>query len=162
MSDVTRGRAPRPSTLDPDEIRVGDEVTPLVVELTPTAVIAGALATRDFMPVHHDRAYAQSQGAPDIFVNILSSNAYCSRFLTDWAGPEAALRHLAIRLGVPAFAGSTLTFSGSVTAVDAAAGRVTVDLRAATDLGDHLTGTATLSLPRAAGATPAPGRPEPT
>ena len=69
-------------------------------------VVAGAIATRDFMPVHHDRDYAHSQGAPDIFMNILTDNGYCSRFLTDWAGPDAMVRKLAIRLGVPVYPGS--------------------------------------------------------
>lgn len=134
------------ATLDVGDVHVGDEVTPLVVDVTATVIVAGALATRDFMPVHHDKAYAESQGAPDIFMNILSSNAYCSRFLTDWAGPEAMVRRVAIRLGVPVFPGSTLTFTGTVTAVDTERRTVDVDLRAVTDLGDHLTGTATVAL----------------
>ncbi|HZR13167.1 MAG TPA: MaoC family dehydratase [Acidimicrobiia bacterium] len=131
------------------DVQPGDELTPLAVEATATVIVAGALATRDFMPVHHDRDYANAQGAPDIFMNILSSNAYCSRFLTDWAGPDAMVRRLAIRLGVPVFPGSTLTFTGTVTATrrEGDDGLVDIDLRAATDLGDHLTGSATLSLP---------------
>jgi acyl dehydratase len=133
-----------------EDVAVGDEVTPLVLELTPTRVVAGAIATRDFMPVHHDRDYANSQGAPEIFMNILSDTAYCSRFLTDWAGPDAIVKHLAIRLGVPAFANSTLTLTGTVswkTVVDGA-GVVEIAFRAANDLGDHVTGTATLDVPR--------------
>jgi acyl dehydratase len=137
-------------TLDWRAVRVGDELTPLVVDLTPTRVVAGAIASRDFMPVHHDRDYANSQGAPEIFMNILSDTAYCSRFLTDWAGPEAIVKRLAIRLGVPAFAGSTLTFTGTVTAKpgDDGAGLVEIDFRGANDLGDHVSGTAVLDLPR--------------
>ena len=79
-----------------------------MIDVTATVVVAGAIATRDFMPVHHDRDYAQAQGAPDIFMNILSDTGYCSRFLTDWAGPEAMVRKLAIRLGVPVHPGHTL------------------------------------------------------
>jgi len=37
---------------------VGDELPPLELEMSATRIVAGALATRDFMPVHHDRAYA--------------------------------------------------------------------------------------------------------
>ena len=81
---------------------------------TATLVAAGAIASRDFMPVHHDREYAAEQGAPDIFMNILSDTGYCSRFLTDWAGPEARVTHLSIRLGVPVFPGNTLTYTGEV------------------------------------------------
>jgi acyl dehydratase len=138
---ATRASAPSP--------RVGDVLPDLTIEMTATRIVAGAIATRDFMPVHHDRAYAISQGAPDIFMNILSTNAHCSRYLTDWAGPDAMLRRLAIRLGVPVFPGSTLSFAGTVTAVEQHADEVVVDveLRASTDLGDHATGTARLSLP---------------
>ncbi len=130
-------------------IAVGDALPDLVIEVTATRIVAGAIASRDFMPVHHDRAYANSQGAPDIFMNILSDTGYCSRFLTDWAGPEAMVGRLAIRLGVPLFPDTTLTYSGSVVAtrVEDGEGVVEVALRAATDLGDHVTGTATLRLP---------------
>ncbi len=129
---------------------VGDELPVVALPMTATHIAAGAIATRDFMPVHHDRDYANSQGAPDVFMNILSTNAYCSRYLTDWAGPEAIVKRLAIRLGVPVFPGSTLTFTGTVTAVEAAGDEdvVDIELRAATDLGDHVTGTARLTLPR--------------
>lgn len=130
-------------------VEVGDELPPLELEMTATRIVAGAIATRDFMPVHHDRAYANQQGAPDIFMNILSTNAYCSRFLTAWAGPDAAVRRLAIRLGVPVFPGSTLRFAGSVTgtARDGEQGMIQVEFRATNDLGDHVTGTAELTLP---------------
>jgi acyl dehydratase len=128
---------------------VGEELPVLAIEMTATRIVAGAIATRDFMPVHHDRDYANSQGAPDIFMNIISTNAYCTRYLTDWAGPDAMLKRLAIRLGVPVFPGSTLTFTGTVSDVrpDGDTTEVDVDFRAANDLGDHATGTATLTLP---------------
>jgi acyl dehydratase len=131
------------------QIHVGDGLRPLEVNITATVIVAGAIATRDFMPVHHDRDYANAQGAPDIFMNIISSNAYCSRFLTDWAGPDTMVHRVSIRLGVPVFPGSTLTFTGRVTGTsrDGDAGTVEVDFRATTELGDHLTGTATVGLP---------------
>ncbi len=109
---TTAGRV----TLAWSGIRVGDRLPDLEIEVTATRIVAGAIATRDFMPVHHDRAYANAQGAPDIFMNILSDTGYCSRFLTDWAGPDAMVKRIAIRLGVPLFPGSTLTYRGSVTA----------------------------------------------
>jgi acyl dehydratase len=139
--------APR-TTLDPSGLAEGDELTPLTVEVTATRIVAGAIASRDFMPAHHDAAFAQAQGAPDIFMNILSDTAYCSRFLTDWAGPEAVVTNLAIRLGVPVFPGHSLTFSGRVTAL-APAGEdtaVEVAFTGASDLGDHVSGTARLLL----------------
>jgi acyl dehydratase len=137
------------ATIEFSSVRVGDLLTPLVIDVTATRVVAGAIATRDFMPAHHDRPFANAQGAPDIFMNILSDTAYCSRFLTDWAGPEAKITRLAIRLGVPVFPGHTLTYSGSVTACheDGGEGVVEVEFVSAGDLGDHVTGTAELRLP---------------
>ena len=137
------------TTRDWNTIGVGDLVTPLEIDVTATVVVAGAIATRDFMPVHHDRAYANSQGAPDIFMNIMTDNGYCSRFLTDWAGPEAMVRKVAIRLGVPACAGSTLEYTGRVTATSRVGdeGIVEVEFRATNDQGYHVSGTATIALP---------------
>src|ERR1700722_6035733 len=136
-------------SLDWHAIRVGDELPTLVIDVTASVIVAGAIATRDFMPVHHDRDYANAQGAPDIFMNILSDTAYCSRFLTDWAGPEAMVKKLAIRLGAPVFPGSPLTYTGMVTGTSKAGeeGIVEVELRATNDLGDHVSGTAVLTVP---------------
>lgn len=137
------------TTVDWSSLHIGDEVTTMVIAVTPTRVVAGAIASRDFMPVHHDRDFANQQGAPDIFMNILTDTAYCSRFLTDWAGPDAMITNLAIRLGVPVFPGHTLTYTGSITGLraDGDLGVVEVQLTAVNDLGEHISGTATLTIP---------------
>jgi acyl dehydratase len=139
------------NALDWNQIRVGDAISPMCIDVTATVVVAAAIATRDFMPVHHDRDYANSQGSPEIFMNIMTDNGYCSRFLTDWAGPEAMVKRIAIRLGLPAHAGSKLEFTGSVTAKSrvGAEGIVEIEFRATNDKGDHLSGTAVLGLPLA-------------
>ena len=87
----------------------------LVIDVTPTFVIASALATRDFQDVHHDRDRAVARGARDIFVNILTTTGLVQRYVSAWAGP-APVRAVSIRLGVPCHAGETLTLSGQVTA----------------------------------------------
>jgi acyl dehydratase len=135
-------------------IAVGDRLPDLVVHMDATWIVAGAIASRDLMPVHHDRDYANQQGAPDIFMNILSDTGWCSRFLTDWAGPDAMITRLAIRLGVPLFPGHTLTYSGSVRSVarEGDLGVVEVEFQAIDDLGEHVGGTATLTLPLGGGA----------
>ena len=147
----------RVDTVRWDDVSIGDELPPMTIDVTATVIVAGALATRDFMPVHHDRAYANAQGSPDIFMNILSDTAYCSRFITDWAGPEAMVRTLAIRLGAPMYPGSLLTYTGEVTAKsivddgsdgDGIDGRIEIALRATNDLGEHVSGTATVQVRR--------------
>ena len=139
----------RPTTLKWADIEVGDEITPLEIAITTTMIVAGAIASRDFMPVHHDREYAIKQGSPNLFMNILTTNGYCVRFLTDWAGPEAMVKNLSIRLGVPCFPDDPLRFTGSVTGKSE--GRegenfVEVTLQATNSLGNHVSGTASLSL----------------
>ena len=132
-----------------DDVTIGDVLPTMVIHLDATRIVAGAIASRDFMPVHHDRDYANAQGAPDIFMNILSDTGYCSRFLTDWAGPDAMIQRLAIRLGVPVFPGHTLTYTGEVTAVERDGDDVIIDvaLRAMNELGEHVGGTARLTVP---------------
>ena len=137
------------TTLDWRTIRVGDEVTPLEVPVTATVIVAGAIASRDYMPVHHDPAFAKRQGSPNIFMNILSTNGLCVRFLTDWAGPEAMVTNLAIRLGTPSFPDDPLVFTGAVTDVAAGVdgeGLVSVSFSAKTSIGEHVSGTAVISL----------------
>lgn len=133
-------------TLRAGEVAVGDELPELVVELTPTLVVATAIATRDFQDVHHDRDLAQRRGAKDIFMNILTTNGFVGRFVTDWAGPEAVLRKIAIRLGAPNYPYDAMRMTGHVAAVED--GRVAVEVRGANSLGDHVSGTVELELPR--------------
>ena len=132
-----------------DDIAVGDELPQFDLPVTATLIVAGAIASRDFMPVHHDRDFAVAQHAPDTFMNILTTNGYVSRFVTDWAGPEAMLRKISIRLGAPAIPGHTLRFTGRVdrSSQENDAWCVEVAVRAANELGDHATGSVVLTVP---------------
>ena len=146
---TTANAATSKRTLQWADIEVGDEVTPLEIPITTTMIVAGAIASRDFMPVHHDRDYANKQGSPNLFMNILTTNGYCVRFLTDWAGPEAMVKNLSIRLGVPCFPDDPLRFTGSVTGKARGSGGenfVEVTFKGSNSLGDHVSGTAVLSL----------------
>jgi len=110
-----------------------------VIDVTSTFVIASALATRDFTDVHHDRDRAVMRGAKDIFVNILTTTGLVQRYVSGWAGPDAVVRAVSIRLGVPCHAGETLTLSGQVTAAEGSEQVVSVTGRCG--LGDHVTAT---------------------
>jgi acyl dehydratase len=136
-------------SLRSNEIAVGDVLPPFELPVTSTVIVAGAIASRDFMPAHHDAEFAKAQGAPDMFMNILTTNGYVARFITDWAGPEAMVRNIKIRLGAPAVPGQPLRFSGQVekTSHEGDECVVEVAVRAANDLGDHATGTVIVSLP---------------
>jgi hypothetical protein len=122
---------------------VGTQLPQLRIEATPTMVVSTAIATRDFQDVHHDRDLAIAKGSTDIFVNILTDTGLVQRFVTDWAGPAARVKSIAIRLGVPCYAYDTLVFSGEVSAVDGDV--VTVSVTGKGQLGDHVVGTVKLT-----------------
>ena len=124
----------------------GPALPELVIDVTPTFVVASAIATRDFQDVHHDRDRAVAGGSKDIFLNILTTTGLVERFVSGWAGPEAVYRAISIRLGVPCHAGDTLTFSGHVTEEDGSDCVVAVVGRCS--LGDHVTGTVRIDVPR--------------
>ena len=131
-------------------VAVGDELPPLEVQLTRTLIVATAIASRDYQDVHHDPGLAVERGSKDIFMNILSTNGFVGRFVTDWAGPDATLTRVAIRLGAPNYAGDVMVLTGTVAAVESASDgqqAVTVAVRGANSLGDHVSGTVDLVLP---------------
>ena len=137
-----------------DEISVGDMLPELYIDITAKLIVGGALASRDYQDVHHDKAAAEASGTPDIFMNILTTNGLVGRYVTDWAGSHARLKKVAILLGVPNFPGDQMVVTGKVASVDAAAADaanacVEVEIRGANSLGDHVTGTVTLLLPGA-------------
>jgi hypothetical protein len=130
------------------DVQVGDTLPPWVLPVVPTQIVAGAIATRDFQDVHHDRDLAVKKGSKDIFFNINTSVGLMERYVTDWTGPEALLTALRVRLGAPSYPYSYLTFRGSVQSVDVATGRAVVAVQATNDLGPHITGTVELELPQ--------------
>ena len=128
------------------DVAEGDELPVLDVPITTTAIVAGAIASRDYQDVHHDAALARQRGSKDVFMNILTTNGYVGRFVTDWAGPDAVLKKVAIRLGAPNYPGDTMHMTGRVTAMGDD-GQVDVEIRGANSLGDHVVGTVSLVLP---------------
>ncbi|MDT0451974.1 MaoC family dehydratase [Streptomyces hesseae] len=128
-------------------MKPGDELPVLSVPVTRTLIIAGALATRDFKDVHHDPEAARAKGAPDIFMNILTTQGLVGRFLAERLGPGARLRKLSIRLGVPNYPGDTLHLTGSITSVSEDERAVEVAITGINGLGRHVTGTACVKIP---------------
>ena len=131
---------------------MGDALPTLVLPITRTLVVSGAIASRDYQDVHHDQVLAKSRGSKDIFMNILTTNGLVGRYITDWSGPRSRLAEIKIRLGAPNHPDCTMTLTGSVTekgplSADGASGAVTVSLQGANDLGNHVTGTVTVMLP---------------
>jgi acyl dehydratase len=130
-----------------DDVNVGDQLPELSIPLTRTLIVATAIASRDYQDVHHDPGLAHERGSKDIFMNILSTNGFVGRFVTDWAGPDAVLERVKIRLGAPNYPGDTMVMTGTVTAKED--GKIEVAVKGSNSLGDHVSGSVRLALPRA-------------
>jgi 3-oxo-4,17-pregnadiene-20-carboxyl-CoA hydratase beta subunit len=144
MSTVTAS-IPNTQGLRYEDVQVGDELPSLPIPLTRTLIVSTAIASRDYQDVHHDPGLAQERGSPDIFMNILTTNGFVGRYVTDWAGPNAVFKSVKIRLGAPNYPGDTMTMTGQVTKKED--GLVEVSLKGSNSRGDHVVGTVTLELP---------------
>lgn len=132
-------------------VAIGEKLPPLRIDITSGLIIGGAIASRDFTPVHHDKAAAQAGGLPDIFMNILTSNGLIGRYVTDWAGPDCTLKRIDMKLGAPNLPGFVMTITAEVNAKDDAAG--TVDIAYSGDnnvWGTHMSGIVRVALPKEA------------
>jgi hypothetical protein len=130
-----------------EEVTVGESLPELPIPLTRTLIVATAIAGRDYQDVHHDPGLAAERGAPDIFMNILTTNGLVDRYVTEWAGPAAVVKSIRIRLGVPNYPGDTMVLTGTVTAKHDDGRRVEIAVRGDNRLGAHVTGTVAIALP---------------
>jgi acyl dehydratase len=129
------------------DVAVGEQLPELVVPLTRTLIVATAVASRDYQDVHHDPEIAREKGSKDIIMNILTTNGFVGRFVTDWAGPNAIVRSVKVRLGVPNYPGDTMTMTGSVTELRPDDRVAVVAVRGANQMGDHVNATVEVALP---------------
>ena len=130
------------------QISVGDELPVFVLDLTPRVIVSCAIASQDFQDVHHDKAAAEEKGTPDIFMNILSTNGFVGRYLTDWAGPGSRIKNIKFNLGAPNFPGDTMTMTGTVQEINDDNGEhlATVEFKGKNGMGNHVSGSAVLQL----------------
>ena len=100
-------------------VREGDELPPLSHEVSATTVILGALASRDWRPMHHDRDFAiHRNGVRDIFMNTPNQAAWFERYVTDWTGPRGRLGRMKFRMRDSVFPGDTMVFRGRVERIE--------------------------------------------
>ena len=129
-----------------ESVNVGDELQPVSVPITVPLIAGGAIATRDYFPGHHDRDAARELGSPHIFMNILTTNGLVQSFVESWAGDDARLMGLKIRLGAPTYHGDTMKFTGSVTEKNEATRSVQITLKGSNSMGSHVSGTVQVAL----------------
>lgn len=120
----------------------------LAYDVTATTVVLGALATRDWRPMHHDHDFAVNRnGVRDIFLNTPNQQAWFERYLTDWTGPRGRLGRMRFRMRDSVFPGDHMVFSGvaddtSTDEVGCTWATVTIELR----VGDRVCTTCTARI----------------
>ncbi len=103
------------TVLTADRVKAGDELPELAVDVTSTTVVLGALATRDWRPMHHDYHFAtERNGVQDIFLNTPNQAAWFERYVTDWTGPRGRLGRMKFRMKDSVFPGDRMVFHGRV------------------------------------------------
>ncbi len=120
-----------------DTVSVGDVLPELSYPVTATTVVLGALAARDWRPMHHDKDFAVNRnGTRDIFVNTPNLASWFERFITDWTGPYGRLQRVTFRMLGSIFPGDTMVFRGTVTDTgvdDTGCGWVAIDISVSVD-----------------------------
>ncbi len=102
-----------------DQVKEGEPIPPLTVEVSATTVVLGALATRDWRPMHHDKDFAvERNGMKNIFLNTPNQAAWFERYLTDWTGPTGRLGRIKFRMKDSVFPGDRMVFRGEVEGVE--------------------------------------------
>jgi len=134
------------------DVAVGEALPHLFYDVSATTVVLGALATRDWRPMHHDKDFAvHRNGTRDIFLNTPNQAAWFERYLTDWTGPHGRLASMRFRMKGSVFPGDTMAMSGVVesTEVDeTGCGFATVAVTLSVGGDVKTTCTARLALPR--------------
>ena len=115
------------------DVTAGDTLPPLDHPVTATTVVLGALASRDWRPMHHDKDFAVNRnGTQDIFLNTPNQAAWFERYVTDWTGPTGRLGRMTFKMRGSVFPGDTMRIAGTVVATTAD-GWVDLDLSLTVD-----------------------------
>jgi acyl dehydratase len=123
-ASATDGEGPKTAPVPSDaavprrllaDVKEGTSLPELRYEVSATTVVLGALATRDWRPMHHDKDFAvERNGIQNIFLNTPNQAAWFERFITDWTGPHGRLGKIRFRMSGSVFPGDTMVFSGVV------------------------------------------------
>ena len=139
-----KGLAPAPASS-----KLRNDGSSRVQDQAPSLIVVGAIDSRDFHPVHHDRDHARATGTRDIIMNVFTTVGLVGTYVTDRLGAGSLLRRVAVRLGVPNYPGDTMQLQGTVHAVerDKPSASATVAVTASNSLGQHASATVVVELP---------------
>lgn len=131
-----------------DNIRVGDEVPGRAFEATNVSLFLYNAAVWNAHRIHYDAVYTREvEGYPDIVIDGPLQGDWLCQVATNWLGDAGRLVRFGYSNRSAAYLGEVLTTGGRVTAVDADARLVELELFVTNEAGDVTTpGSATVEL----------------
>jgi hypothetical protein len=105
--------------LTSDQVKPGDALPELAIDVKAIDIVLGAMASRDWRPQHHDYHFAtNNNGVRDIFMNTPNLAAWFERYVTDWTGPYGRMGWIRFKMKDSVFPGEQMVFTGAVKSVD--------------------------------------------
>ena len=80
-----------------DTVAVGAELPPVSYPATRLSLVKYCGASGDFNEIHWNERIARSVGLPNVIAHGMFTMAQAGRFVTDWAGPRAAVTEFGVR-----------------------------------------------------------------
>lgn len=77
-----------------EDIKAGDEITPLAKIATTQMLVRWAGAVGDDNPLHYESDFARTQGVGEPIVHGSLKAAWLVQLMTDWAGEQGELKKL--------------------------------------------------------------------
>ena len=103
-------------------IEIGTAIPEQVFTINRATLKAYADASGDQNPIHQNEEFALSVGLPNVIAHGMLTMALVGKYVTDWAGGSAKVKHFGARFTkpviVPAGADVDLTVTATVAAVD--------------------------------------------
>ena len=78
-------------------VEVGTELPVVSYPVTRLSLVKYCGASGDFNVIHWNDRVARAVGLPDVIAHGMFTMAQAGRFVTDWAGPKAAVTEFGVR-----------------------------------------------------------------
>jgi acyl dehydratase len=102
-----------------DDVKEGAELAPASYPVTRLSLVKYCGASGDFNVIHWNERIAEAVGLPNVIAHGMFTMAQAGRYVTDWAGPGAAVVDFGVRFSSPVVVpdddtGATIEVSGTV------------------------------------------------
>ncbi|HEY8823147.1 MAG TPA: MaoC family dehydratase [Dermatophilaceae bacterium] len=122
------------AVLSATDVQVGQELPSRTIHISRASLVQYTGASLDRNRIHWDERFARSVGLPDVIAHGMFTMGTAINVVSDWVGDAGRVVEYGTRFTkpvvVPYEGGADVEVTGVVTALDADAGRATVELKA--------------------------------